>query len=115
VKLQHLVDRYISYRQALGERFASAAKDLRAFARFIGPTADLTAVRPKRVKLFLDGRGPGTRSWHVRYGNLSGFYRYVLSHGYLATAPLPRVPPRRPPPFVPYIVSARQNQSCEGC
>ena len=108
MKLQHLVDRYISYRQALGEGFVSAAKDLRAFARFIGPTADLTAVRPKQVKLFLDSRRPGTRSWHVRYGNLSGFYRYVLSHGYLATAPLPRVTPRRPPPFVPYIYSREE-------
>jgi hypothetical protein len=94
VKLQQLVDRYVKYRQALGDGFASAAKDLRAFARFIGPTADLTAVRPKQVKLFLDGRRPGTRSWHVRYGNLSRFYRYVLSHGYLTTAPLPRVTPR---------------------
>jgi integrase len=65
VKLQHMVDRYVNYRQALGDRFTSAAKDLRAFARFIGPTADLTAVRPKQVKLFLDGRRPGTRSWHV--------------------------------------------------
>jgi integrase/recombinase XerD len=108
VKLQQLVDRYVKYRQALGDGFASAAKDLRAFARFIGPTADLTAVRPKQVKLFLDGRRPGTRSWHVRYGNLSRFYRYVLSHGYLTTAPLPRVTPQRPPPFVPYIYSREE-------
>jgi hypothetical protein len=83
VKLQHVVDRYVNYRQSLGESFASAAKDLRSFVRFIGPTADLGAVRPKQVKLFLEGRRPATRSWHVRYGNLSRFYRYVLSHGYL--------------------------------
>jgi integrase/recombinase XerD len=108
VKLLHMVDRYISYRQALGDRFTSAAKDLRAFARFIGPTVDLTAVRPKQVKLFLEGRRPGARSSHVRYGNLSRFYRYVLSHGYLTTAPLPRVPPQRPTPFVPYIYSREE-------
>ncbi|MBV8311522.1 MAG: tyrosine-type recombinase/integrase [Planctomycetaceae bacterium] len=108
MKLQHMVDRYVSYRQAMGDGFASAAKDLRCFARFIGPTADLTAVRPKQVKLFLDGRRPGTRSWHVRYGDLSRFYRYVVSHGYLAKAPLPRVTPRRPPPFVPYIYSREE-------
>jgi hypothetical protein len=69
VKLQHVVDRYVNYRQSLGESFASAAKDLRSFVRFIGPTADLGAVRPKQVKLFLEGRRPATRSWHVRYGN----------------------------------------------
>ena len=108
MKLQELVDRYVNYRQALGESFASAAKNLRAFARFIGPTADLTAVRPKQVKLFLKGRRPSTRSWHKRYSDLSGFYRYILSHGYLTTAPLPRVTPQRPPPFVPYIYSREE-------
>jgi integrase/recombinase XerD len=109
VKLQHMVDRYVNYRQALGEGFVSAAKDLRAFVRFIGPATDLTAVRPKQVKLFLArGRPSGTRSWHARYGNLSRFYRYVLSHGYLTTAPLPRVTPQRPPPFVPYIYSREE-------
>ncbi|MFI5454291.1 MAG: tyrosine-type recombinase/integrase [Isosphaerales bacterium] len=108
MKLQNIVDRYVNYRQALGDRFTSAAKDLRAFARFIGPTADLTAVRPKQVKRFLDGRRQGTRSWHVRYGNLSRFYRYVLRHCYLTTAPLPRVTPQRPPPFVPYIYSREE-------
>ena len=41
VKLQDMVDRYVSYRQAMGDGFASAAKDLRCFARFIGPAADL--------------------------------------------------------------------------
>jgi integrase len=106
VKLQQLVDRYVTYRQALGDSFASAAKVLRAFVRFIGPTADLTTVRPKQVKLFLaGGRRPGTRSWHHRYSSLSGFFCYVLSHGYLAAAPLPRVIPQRPPSFVPYIYS----------
>jgi hypothetical protein len=59
VKLQHMVDCYVSYRQALGDRFTSAARDLRAFTRFIGPTADLTAVRPKRVKLFFEGSRRG--------------------------------------------------------
>ena len=108
MNLLHMVDRYISYRQALGDRFTSAAKDLRAFAGFIGPTVNLTAIRPKQVKRFLEGRRPGTRSWHIRYGNLSRFYRYVLSHAYLTTAPLPRVPPQRPPPFVPYIYSREE-------
>ena len=109
MKLHELVERYVSYRQALGESFAVGAKGLRAFARSIGPTADITAVRLKQVKTFLaGGRQQGTRSWHSRYSILSGFYRYVLSHGYLTTAPLPRMIPRRPSSFVPYIYSREE-------
>jgi integrase len=33
------------------------------------------------------------------------FYRYAVSRHYVAAAPLPRVIPKRPPPFVPYIYS----------
>ena len=37
MSLQQLIERYISYRQALGERFQTNATVRRAFGRAIGP------------------------------------------------------------------------------
>jgi site-specific recombinase XerD len=46
-----------------------------------------------------------TRFWHRKYEVLSGFYRFAISRGYCAVSPLPRLVPKRPPAFVPYIYS----------
>ena len=36
MNLEQLIERYISYRQSLGERFSGSAFILRAFSRFMG-------------------------------------------------------------------------------
>ena len=71
-------------------------------------------VRPGRV----------TITWHTKFRRLRSFFRYAVSRGYLAVAPLPTVIPKRPPPFVPYIftheelrhlfqvIDADQRKSC---
>jgi site-specific recombinase XerD len=103
MRLQLLVERYIAYRQALGESFQTNAIILRAFARAIGARAEVSAIRARRVRAFLDGSGPITSAWHVRHNALLGFYRYAITRGYVAASPLPTVLPQRPPPFVPHI------------
>ena len=103
MNLQPLIERYIAYRQALGESFKTNAVILRAFGRAIGARADIAAVRARQVRAFLDGKGPITRAWYVRHSALLGFYRYAITRGYVAVSPLPAVLPQRPPPFVPYI------------
>jgi integrase/recombinase XerD len=105
MNLQLLLERYIRYRQALGERFKTNASILRAFGRLIGSRVDIAEVRAEQVRAFLAGAGPVTSAWHSKYNALLGFYRYATGRGYLAAAPLPTVLPQRPPPFVPYIYS----------
>lgn len=105
MNLQLLIERYISYRQALGERFKTNASILRTFGRVIGSRVDIAAVRAEQVRAFLAGAGPVTSAWHSRHNALLGFYRYATGRGYLAASPLPTVLPQRPPPFVPYIYS----------
>jgi integrase/recombinase XerD len=105
MNLQLLLERYISYRQALGERFKTNASILRAFGRVIGSRVDIAEVCAEKVSAFLAGAGPVTSAWHSRHNALFGFYRYASGRGYLAAAPLPTVLPQRPPPFVPYIYS----------
>ena len=111
MNLDELIERYIVYRQTLGERFKTNASILRAFGRAIGVFATVTDVRPGQVESFLFGVGPVTSAWHARYSALLGFYRYAISRGHVANSPLPGVQPRRPPPFVPYIYGLDELRS----
>jgi integrase/recombinase XerD len=101
--LRELIERYVVYRQTLGERFKTNASILRAFGRAMGVSTAVTDVRQEQVHSFLLGIGPVTSAWHARYSALLGFYRYAINRGHVANSPLPGVQPRRPPGFVPYI------------
>src|SRR5215475_10234266 len=103
MNLQELIDRYIDYRQSLGERFKTNATYLRAFGRFVGAGADIADARAEGVNAFLAGAGPVTSAWHIKHNALLGFYRYAQSRGYVAASPLPALLPVRPPRFVQYI------------
>jgi integrase/recombinase XerD len=108
VNLQQLIEQYVAFRQTLGECFRGQAGILRAFGRSLGAQVDISAVRAEQVSVFLAGAGSLTRSWHVRYGALLGFYRYATSRGHATTTPLPTSVPKRPPGFVPYIYSQEE-------
>ncbi len=58
MKLQQLIERYIAYRQSLGEKFKTNATYLRAFGRFIGSGATVSGVQPKKVAAFWPGMDP---------------------------------------------------------
>lgn len=103
--LRELIEEYIAFRKSLGELQGSNAVTLRAFGRAVGGDADAAGVRAEQVDAFLNGTGPPTLNWHVKMSVLRPFYRYAVSRGHVAAAPLPTVVPKRPPPFVPYIYS----------
>lgn len=105
MNLQQRIEHYVTFRQALGERFRTNAAILRAFSRVVGVQAHVADVRLEQVNAFLVGTGPVTRTWHEKYNALLGFSRYVVSRGYATGMPLPTVVPKRPPPFLPYIYS----------
>lgn len=105
MNLQLLIEQYITHRRSLGESQGSNGYALRAFGRVIGAEADIANVRSEQVDAFLAGTGLITLNWHIKHSTLRAFYRYAVSRGYVATAPLPAVIPKRPPPFVPYIFS----------
>jgi site-specific recombinase XerD len=105
VTLRSTVEQYSDFRKTLGERFKVNAQILNAFCRAIGGDAVLTDVSPEKVSVFLAGTGPLTASWHVKHNALRGFYKYAISRGFTAISPLPKVIPKRPPAFQPYIYS----------
>lgn len=97
-----LLTHYLAFRQALGGWHKSNETLLRSFCRFVGLRTCVARIRPETVSAFL---GPITATWYSRYYALKGFFGFAVSRGHLAEAPLPKVLPRRPAPFVPYIYS----------
>lgn len=101
--LDDLITRYVTFRRALGERCQTNERMLRGFARAVGPRTPVHRIAAAAVTRFLNGPGPVTSAWHIKYHALKGFFRFAVSRGHMAAAPLPAVPPKRPPRFVPYI------------
>ena len=81
---------------------------LRAFGRARGPRASVAGVRVRHVDAFLGKARPVTRTWFNKLSCLRCFFRYAVSRGYITTAPLPTVMPKRPPAFVPYIYTREE-------
>lgn len=105
MRMHELIGQYVAFRQSLGERCHTNGTILRAFGRMLGKATRVTEVRGEQVSAFLTGQGPITSTWHVKHNALLGFYRYAITRGYVTSAPLPTIIPKRPPAFVPYIYS----------
>src|SRR5215468_9519231 len=103
MKLQEVITQYGALRQAMGERFASAASVLKTFCRQMEPDIDIEDIHADRVAAFLAGTGPVTRYWHRKHSVLRGLYTYAISRGVVAESPLPTMVPKLPPRFVPYV------------
>ena len=111
MNLQSICEQYVAFRQTLGERFEVNGRQLKAFCRAMGQNLNVADVSPEKVNAFLVGKGPLTTSWYVRYNALQGFYKYVISRGFIAASPLPLAIPKRPPAFIPYIYSPAELRS----
>jgi integrase/recombinase XerD len=102
--LTNVVDAYLAKQRSLGMRFESAEALLRRFCRAMG-NRDIGEVTPGAVAEFLQGRGPLSATWILRYRVLSGLYRFAVSRGYATFSPLPTALPKLPPQQTPYVYS----------
>lgn len=108
MKLRQLADIYISFKRALGARFLTESKRLRAFCKAVGDV-EISEVNPNLVMAYINGGGPVTAYWHHKYKVLNRFYRFAISRGYATDSPLPEaVPKETPQGFVPYIYSVNE-------
>ena len=103
MKLEEVIGIYLLFREATGRRSTKMESGLKAFCRIMGNEIDITEVNVEEVEGFLTGIAPQTRSWHDRHNTLRAFYQYAVSRGYVASSPLPKLIPKRPQPFVPFI------------
>jgi integrase/recombinase XerD len=100
-----LVTHYVTFRRTLGERCETNERMLRAFSRAVGPQTLVAGISAVAVSTYLNGKGPITSTWYCRYHALKGFFRFAVSRGHRADAPLPTVLPKRSSPFIPHIYS----------
>lgn len=107
MSLHEVVEAYIAFKRALGIRLDSQARTLRAFCRSVGEI-DVANVKPDAVLAFLAGKGPITNTWKQKASVLRSFYRYAVSRGFTASAPLPPTTPKFPPTRMPHIYSTDQ-------
>lgn len=110
MKLKEVIGMYLLFREATGRRSTKMECGLKAFCRLMGNEIDITEVDVEKVEGFLTGIAPQTRSWHDRHNTLRAFYQYAVSRGYIASSPLPKLIPKRPQPFVPYIYTQSELQ-----
>ena len=103
MNMRQLIDKYIEYRQSLGEKFASNGRILRAYGRFVGESSKATLATTKQIKQFVDGDGPVTNSRRKRYDALKGLYLYAHSRGFIASNPMPTEVPKWEASLGPHI------------
>lgn len=109
MKLGQLISQYITYRQSLGEKFKTNETYLKAFCRAMGSSTNIESISDDMLNNFLYGNAMEiTSGWFVKHTALLGFYRYALARDYITEIPLPKILPKRPKPFVPYIYSKQE-------
>jgi integrase/recombinase XerD len=68
-------------------------------------------VKPAAARAYLDGHGPVTGSWTLKWGTLRGFYRYAMARSLVRHSPLPSRAPKVVKNFTPYIYTHEQLQA----
>lgn len=107
MKLINVINAYIELQQSIGLRSETAKRTLRQFGRQMG-NIQIDEVQAQQVLAFLQGSGPLSSAWRVKYRLLSGLYRFAISRGHIKDSPLPQSLPKFPPQQTPYIYSTEE-------
>src|SRR5438445_9295026 len=82
MKLAKVIQSYVTFKRSMGMHFHSEDCLLRAFCRAVGGIElDISNVKPAAVQAFLDGKGPVTAVWGLKFRILRSFYRFAISRG----------------------------------
>lgn len=109
MKLQPAIEQYVSHKRSLGMQCKTMARILRAFCKAMGGL-NVDEVKEEAVRIFIYGNGPVTPTLHAKFHVLRGFYRYLLSRGYVTHSPLPTQIPKEAERLIPYIYSREELQ-----
>jgi integrase len=104
MKLSSAVENYLALKRSLGAVFSSDARILRSFSHALGDVP-LEAITSEDCRKFCRGNGLPSRFWERKHGSLHGFFRYLVSRGFLASCSFKEPPPRIQRTFRPYIYS----------
>lgn len=104
MKTIDVIEAYLARQRSLGMLFNSADRLLHRFGRAVGD-CEIQEVTPEVVVSFLNGNGPLTATWSLKFRVLSGLYRFAIGRGYTDFSPLPTTTPNIPPLQTPYVYS----------
>lgn len=107
MRLLELVTRYVDFKQAMGVSFSCQAGILRSFCRAMGDIS-ISDVDRVAIEAFLKVRGQVTAYWTVKFKALSGFFRFLITRGYLDVSPLPATNPKVPERRAPHIYTLEE-------
>jgi site-specific recombinase XerD len=109
MKINQLINQYITYRKSLGEKFKTNESYLKSFCKKMGPSTNIKSIDEDMINNFLYGGVKSiTSGWFIKHTAILGFYRYAFTRNYVTAIPLPNILPKRPQPFVPYIYSKEE-------
>jgi site-specific recombinase XerD len=101
------IEIYVAACRAVGARFFTEARVLRAFVRAAG-NVPLATITTARCRSFCDCGVPPTASAARRYQVLRGLWAFAISRGMARASPLPSRPPRVLSTFKPHIYSIEE-------
>ena len=104
MKLSSAIENYVSLKRSLGAVFSVDGQILRSLNRALGDV-HLEAITPEDCRKFCRGKGLPTRFWERKHESLRGFFRYLVSRGFLLSSPFQEPTPRIQRTFRPYICS----------
>lgn len=116
MKIGEMVERYISYRRSLGEKFKTNASVLRNFAKYMGAENDVFSITRKYSESFLSApSGKITAHWFCKHTALKGMFQWAMVRSFIDGMPLPEEKPKRPEHIKPYIYSDSELKSLFRC
>lgn len=104
MKLSSAIENYVTLKRSLGAVFSVDGQILRSLNRALGDV-HLEAITPEDCRKFCRGKGLPTRFWERKHESLRGFFRYLVSRGFLRSSPFQEPTPRIQRTFRPYICS----------
>jgi integrase/recombinase XerD len=104
MKLSSAIENYVALKRSLGAVFSVDARILLSFSLALGD-ASLETITPEDCRNFCRGKGLPTRFWERKHQSLHGFFRYLVSRGFLVSSPFKEPAPRIQSTFRPYIYS----------
>jgi integrase/recombinase XerD len=102
VTVSQCVEVYIQKRRDCGYNYASIAKVLRRFARFVGKL-DISKVTSTHVEEFLSNPAISNNTWRAYAWHLRNFFKHWHGHQQLEAVPQVSMKPAMAQTFVPYV------------
>lgn len=110
--IRNAIKQYQAYRVSLGGKFRTGSFILKAFSNTIGDETEISDISSTQcinylnIKGYVSGRI--TAYWFCIHSELKGLFEWCHQRDLLSAIPLPKILPRKPEAFIPFIYTKEQ-------